>query len=281
MLNTPAFARHPPLKWPVAHLRRLGGLISEALFPGNCCHCGVLFKIPAIRRSPGDHDCTDLVSACLCGSCREQLPLIDSPLCPQCGVPFETDQAVDHPCPQCTAHPFRFQAARAAGVYSDGWRAMIQHYKYQGRETMAIPLGRMLWRTLCRFWQPDRFDRIVPVPLHPRRRRQRGFDQAYQLVREWPVLARCSGIEPEHDWIDTASLKRERYTPPQTGLKKRERQANLRYAFRVTSKQRVAARRVLLVDDVLTTGATADACADALIRAGAADVTVLTLARTV
>lgn len=184
-------------------------------------------------------------------------------------------------CGQCSQHAFRFQAARAAGVYEGGLRSAIHHLKYQHRDQLAVPLGRLLWQTLVQHWEPDRFDRVVPVPLHPRRLRERGFNQAQALIRQWPMLAERTGLRLPPDWIDARVLKRQRATLPQTGLKKDQRATNLRQAFCVKKDRNVRDERILLVDDVMTTGTTAQTCTRTLLRAGAAEVRVITLARVV
>jgi ComF family protein len=221
------------------------------------------------------------MSAYLCQRCAGQFGEVRSPLCVQCGEPFVSPHGPDHLCGQCLEQPFHFQKARAAGLYQGALRAVIHHLKYQYRDNLAQPLGRLLWQTLRTHWEPAALDRIVPVPLHPRRLRQRGFNQAYALIRQWPGLARQSGLAVGPDWIDPAVLRRHKITQPQTGLSKKERAANLRQAFQVTAPDRIQGQRILLVDDVFTTGATADACAQALLKAGAAEISVLTLARAV
>ncbi|MBI5062408.1 MAG: ComF family protein, partial [Desulfatitalea sp.] len=190
----------------------------------------------------------------------------------------------DHTCGQCQERPLRFRAARAAGLYEGGLRTAIQQLKYQGRDSLAKPLGRFLWQTLGNYWDPAQIDRVIPVPLHPRRLRQRGFNQAGVLVREWPRLARRQGYQVPSNWIDRRTLRRRRPTQPQTGLRREERVTNLRRAFQIDARGPGAGLKhlsVLLVDDVMTTGTTADACAQTLLAAGAAEVRVLTLARAV
>ncbi|MFZ1986328.1 MAG: ComF family protein, partial [Desulfatitalea sp.] len=220
----------------------------------------------------------------LCGACTEQFRAVRSPLCIQCGQPFESSHGPDHTCGQCAKRPFRFSAARAAGLYEGALRTAIHQLKYQGRDTLAKPLGRLLWQTLGRHWDPAQIDRVVPVPLHPRRLRQRGFNQACALVQEWPRLAERQAVKVAGDWIDPRMLRRLRPTPPQTGLPREQRVTNMTRAFEVDGRRGshpLQAQRVLLVDDVMTTGTTADACAQTLLAAGAAEVRVLTLARAV
>lgn len=172
-------------------------------------------------------------------------------------------------------------AARSAGHYEGPLRALIHHYKYLGHERLGEPLGRLLWEVLRREWEPENIDRVLPVPLHPRRMRQRGFNQAHTLIRRWPALARASGVRVAKHWVDARVLTRCRPTPPQTGLTKTQRADNLTRAFAVRIGTSVGGQRIVVVDDVLTTGATADACARVLMEQGAADVRVLTVARAV
>lgn len=146
---------------------------------------------------------------------------------------------------------------------------------------MAQPLGYLLWRILCDHEPPTRFDYVVPVPLHPRRLRWRGFNQAQLLIRQWPAIAAQENVVVDKEWIAPSLLKRNRHTTPQTGLNKSQRKANIRNAFHLGKGKDISGARVLLVDDVLTTGATANACALTLLKAGAQEVAVITLARAV
>jgi len=148
---------------------------------------------------------------------------------------------------------------------------LVHQLKYRGRTVLGAPLGRLLYAAFVRWFSHDPPDLIIPVPLHARRLRQRGFNQAYQLVRGWPSRER-SGIARE-------VLVRRRPTPPQTGLGRRDRRKNIRGAFTVADGKRIDGKRILLIDDVMTTGATLNECAGVLRSAGAARVDCLTLAR--
>ena len=135
-------------------------------------------------------------------------------------------------------------------------------------------MGDILLAAFLRFWDSGDIDLILPVPLHPKRFRQRGFNQAYRLLSNWKheysALAATTGL-----------LVKLRATAPQTGLGKVQRRRNIRNAFGVRQPEAIRSRRVLLIDDVYTTGATADECARVLLKCGAARVDVLTLARAV
>ncbi len=202
-------------------------------------------------------------------------------MCTRCGRPFDSPQGVDHICGTCQQNLFDFSKARSAGVYSHALKELVCLYKYRFRDDLATPLSRILWQTLRLHWDPEEIDCIIPVPLHSRRLRERGFNQSQLLIRQWPGLAREQGIQLNNDKLLFKALARCRYTASQTGLDRNQRAANLRHAFILTDPAAVQGRRVLLVDDVLTSGATANACARMLNRAQAASVNVLTLARAI
>lgn len=212
----------------------------------------------------------------LCVPCLAHTPEIRSPLCPICGVPFATATDRDHPCARCLARRPRFDQARActvyggsAGVASPVARALHQ-FKYSHDVTLAPVLGSLLAQR-CPLPLPH--DIVVPVPLHISRLRWRGFNQALFLAK--PLAARA-GIR-----LDPFALRRARATVSQVGLDESSRRRNLNGAFTVADVGAVRDRRILLVDDVYTTGATADECAHVLRRAGARQVDVLVLARVV
>jgi len=173
-------------------------------------------------------------------------------------------------CGYCRRGAFQFERARSFGYYEGALREILQHYKYRGLRPLARPLGQRLAQTLERL-QGGTWDLVLPVPLHRNRERQRGFNQAGLLAEQ---VGKLFGIR-----MGGKDCVRVRDTPPQAGLRAAERRKNVKGAFAVPQPERVRGLRVLLVDDVLTTGATADACARALLEAGAKGVAVLTLAR--
>jgi ComF family protein len=156
---------------------------------------------------------------------------------------------------------------------------VVHLLKYRGKIQLARPLGRCLFAEFMRHWGTQAVDIIVPVPLHTRRLRRRGFNQAYLLVREWRQLAATLGGDQPAVQIDPHVLARNRRTAPQSGLGRQERRANLRKTMTIAAAQPVRGKHVLVVDDVYTTGATADECARTLLAGGAQRVDILTLAR--
>lgn len=194
----------------------------------------------------------------LCPACREKLPTASPPRCRRCWR-----LSADDVCSDCVASPL--DGARAPFVLAGGARTLVHQLKYRSLHALAEPMGELLATDLTE--HPLPIDLLVPVPLHPRRRRQRGFNQSELLVR---VVAGRLGIE-----LNVRSLRRQRNTRPQVQADdRRRREENVRGAFRCGDG--VAGRQVLLIDDVLTTGATLRECAAALKAAGAASVWALT-----
>ncbi|MCC6537464.1 MAG: ComF family protein [Bryobacterales bacterium] len=195
--------------------------------------------------------------------------------CAACRTPFLTPHPLDAQtglCLMCGQGLCAYEGAYSYGFYEGALRRLIHLYKFDRVETLARPLGRYLARALPR--DGEAFDVLVPMPLHWRRRWARGFNQSALLARE---AARHLGLP-----VAEGALRRIRHAPPQSGLTSAARRRNVSGLFTVppSASAEVRGRRVLLVDDVLTTGATARAAASALKRGGgAAQVSVLTLAR--
>lgn len=200
----------------------------------------------------------------------ERIRFIDGPVCDRCGVPFEHDQGPRALCPNCLAHPARF-SARAACLYDEHSRDLVLKLKHADRTDLAPLLARWVSRAAAVLLEDA--DALCPVPLHPRRLLARRYNQAADIARH---LSGLNGVPYRPDL-----LKRIRSTPTQGGRSARGRRENVRRAFAVPPGQQawLAGRRVLLVDDVLTTGATAEACARALLEAGARAVDLAVVAR--
>ncbi len=205
----------------------------------------------------------------ICPSCMAGMRLIHSPLCPFCGIPFSSSVSSDHLCGDCMKHKRRFSLARSAGTYEGTLLDAIHLLKYRGKTALAHPLASLLTDTI----DGQEYDIITPVPLHRKRLQERGFNQSLLLARS---VAKKHKIP-----IDYLSLRRVRATTPQINLSGNERKANVRGAFEVRKGVPFSKKRVLLIDDVYTTGATVSECSKALKKAGANEVGVLTLARVV
>ena len=219
----------------------------------------------------------------LCSACLMDFQPAQSPLCSRCGAVFDAFEGEDHLCEHCIRVPRHFHQARAAGIYEGALKRMIQDFKFHGKIHLARPFGLLMLHAFYGMYEieaPTVPDTVVPVPLHDRRRRTRGFNQAFLLANHLIDLNR-QHPGPEYPALeaDRDILLRCRWTNSQTGLNKDRRKTNIADAFRVNAPEKAAGKHILLVDDVYTTGATVDECARVLIRAGAARVDVLTLAR--
>ncbi len=238
-------------------LRRAGQRLLDAILPPLCLGCGEIVA----------------TSGALCPDCWQRFSFIAPPQCHCCGVPFARDMNAGALCVDCLTQPPRFRQARAALIYDDRSRRLVLPLKHGDRTDMARGCGAWMARAGAELVVAA--DLVAPVPLHWRRLFTRRYNQAVLLAR---TVARDGKVRLAPDL-----LQRARWTGSQAGLKARERRRNVRHAFEVHPRWRATlkGRTVLLVDDVLTTGATVEACAWALQRAGAAHVDVLTLARVV
>src|SRR5947207_13278384 len=209
----------------------------------------------------------------LCAPCWSKLSLIAPPYCERLGIPFAYDPGPGVLSMQAITDPPAYHRARAAVRYDDVARTLVHALKYGDRLDLAPTMGRWMARA-GRELLADA-DALIPVPLHWRRLWARRFNQSALLAH---IIANASGRMVSH-----RALKRVKATPQQVGLDKSERSQNVQGAFRVPAAGRaeVTGRRLLIIDDVLTSGATVDACARALLRAGATSVDVLVFARVV
>lgn len=218
--------------------------------------------------------CRDVVTdKGVCPRCWSKLSFIAPPYCPRLGIPFVYDPGPGILSMQAIAHPPAYQRARAAVRFDETARALVHAFKYNDRLDLAPMIGD--WMARAGRELLDGADALVPVPLHWRRLWTRRFNQSAALAER---IAQGSGVAVAHH-----ALKRVKATAQQVGLSRNDRASNVQGAFRVPpdAKADVAERRLVLVDDVLTSGATCDACARALLRGGAAQVDVLTFARVV
>jgi ComF family protein len=238
--------------------------LLDLLFPPFCPVCRR--ALGEARRDP------------LCGSCWGRLERIAAPYCRVCGLPFGRFASADadgtpqqtHLCSRCRRRLPPFAYARSATRYGEVAREALHAFKFGGRRALAAPLADLLAELRASLPVPVP-DLVVPVPLHPRRMRERGFNQSLLLARR---LGRAWNV-PVHANV----LARTIHTQPQTALSGEARRINVRAAFALRRPEAVAGRHVVLVDDVFTTGSTVTACVLCLKQGGASMVGVLTVAR--
>lgn len=249
-------------------LKMVAGRALDFLFPPHCTLCETLLLASE-------------TATAICTRCEQSLPRITSPKCPRCGAPFDeidpgTPAQSDHTCGECLSKPPPFGRAFAPLYYEGGVREAVLALKYSRRLDRARGLVGLMLEGFAELYPEGtpRPDFIVPVPLHPRRLRERHFNQA-------AVLARHLSKRTHTPW-KAGLLKRTRMTPSQRGLSRKERAANVRGAFSAPAPHQSGGRHLLLLDDVFTTGATIRECARTLLKEGKATrVDVLCVARAV
>jgi ComF family protein len=256
-----------------------GEMEATRVAAGRWARLGAVLR--ATLRVAADVALPQLCAACrepvhgpgLCPACWGKLSFIAPPYCERLGIPFPFDGGPGLLSMEAIADPPAYDRARAAVRYDDIAKKLVHSLKYGDRLDLAPMMGR--WMATAGRNLVAEADAIVPVPLHWRRQWARRFNQAALLSE---VISDATSVPVAH-----GALKRVKATPQQVGLKQTERALNVQGAFRVlpAHKGAVAGRRLILVDDVITTGATVDACARALLRAGAAQVDVLAFARVV
>lgn len=238
-------------RWP-----EIASRVADWFYPRVCPGCG------GICDRPGRH---------LCWQCRSRIELYESSLCSVCGRYAEGGVGHAFVCDVCRSAPPGFDRARAAGHFAGVLREQIHLFKYGHALWLAQDLADILQGCLRAHFEACEVDLVVPVPLYPVRQRERSYNQAAVLARELAgrIGRRC----------EAAALARVRHTETQTALDAPRRRENMRGAFAAIRPEMVRHRRVLLVDDVMTTGATLNECARVLKRSGAYKVWAVTLAR--
>jgi ComF family protein len=226
--------------------RSLWNNFIDVLFPPHCGGC----------RAGG---------SLWCDSCQSKLAFIREPLCAKCGEPNTSSRL----CSKCRQHPLKIEFIRAVVIFQGTIRDAIHRFKYERLSSLAGPFGDLL----AQYWIDNNLqaDWLVPVPLHSARQRDRGYNQSALLARRLSDRTQTPTIGQ--------ALKRIRITAVQMELDAAERRKNVAGAFECVDR-RIKDKRVCIIDDVCTTGATLDACAEAVYQAGAASVFALTLART-
>ncbi len=244
----------PSLRKRISSFAKLAELI---FFPSFCELCSSLLEYPGER--------------IICRSCWESMISLPSSYCVCCGR-FFAGGVEPHLCQECVQKRPPFFSHRSFGRYTGRLKDAILLFKYRHFQALGRDFARLMYRTLGKeesiWWEADV---IIPVPLHKKRKKERGFNQAQSIAEE---LARLKSIEMEE-----GVLIKVKNVPPQTLLEIEEREKNISGAFRVVREEKIKGKTVLLVDDVYTTGSTVRECSLALRKAGAKEVRALTLAQ--
>jgi len=238
--------------------------LIDLIYPPRCPICQAFLQ--------EENTLQDEQNLPFCRVCLDEFTQIKSPICPLCGRPFTDGVEQDHVCEDCIRKRPFYDTARAPYLYDGALMKAIHELKYGQKSYLADSLGFLL-ASFAQTWIDEmKGPLIMPVPLHPRRLRARGFNQSL-------LLARCVAMKTGAE-LDFLSLRRTKFTKPQTELNSEERKRNVRKAFEVVNLEPVKGRTIVLVDDVATTGSTLNECAKALKKAGADSVLCLVLART-
>ncbi len=226
--------------------------IVDLVYPPKCLVCG------------------DMQASYLCAECEAKINMLDGTACPKCALP----RLESLRCPKCAEQEFSFDSAMSVGIYEDVLKDAVHQMKYSGHRVMAPVLARLMLQALRgKHWVTGRCGCIVAVPMHPAKERQRGFNQSELIAKE---VGRVLALP-----VLTGVLVRSKSGVAQVGLSLERRMENVIGAFSVKRRDAVDGRNVMLIDDVLTTGSTAESAAFALREAGAKEVHVVTVARSV
>ena len=237
-------------------LKKIKETVLELVYPTKCPFCGEI--VSAGKKKTAAHNG-------ICKECREKYPYISEPRCMCCGKPL-TDPVKEY-CYDCSRQKHFFVDGRSLWVHKDAVENAVYAMKYQNRRIYGQTFGKELAEQFSSYLWKRKITRIVPVPLHLRRKRKRGFNQAEIIAK---VLAENTGIS-----MDAGAIKRTRATSPQKELGDKGRKRNIRGAF--TAQKSVKGENIVLIDDIYTTGSTLDEAARVLKKAGAENVYFLTV----
>ncbi len=254
-------------------IQKIFVFIFDLFFPLKCLKCQKI-----ICRHDQDF-ATNLFGKYFCPDCIPlKYELFESPFCKKCGKKFNHDYTINHHCEDCLNASNHIGKVRAGARYSGIVKESIHVFKYQKKLALAEPLGEIIFSGFMNYFKSFEFDVIMPIPLHVSKLKQRGFNQAFLVVKNFKKMLKKNNIIPQLK-IDLYSFQRVRKTEPQTNYSFQQRKENVKDAFKVVKPENIKNKKILLVDDVYTTGATCSEAAQKLLEAGALSVDVLVIAR--
>lgn len=241
-------------------VRSIARSLADFCFPRRCVLCNALL----------DRELIDAGGE-TCGSCTGSLKALPEHHCTRCAYPFETEGIGSHLCQECLTSDPPFDRAGSVWCYEEPVQSAILNFKFHGRTYLRSFFSKAMTRRLRERWEGGRWDLIIPVPLHGSKLRKRGYNQALLIALD---VARASRVP-----VSRSVLRKIRRTSAQSVLSRDERRTNVVSAFEVAEARAIHGKRVLLIDDVMTTGSTLRECAKTLKESGAERVDCLTLAR--
>jgi ComF family protein len=230
--------------------------IIDALFPPLCPGCGQRVK----------------ANSFFCNECHRSLLFIEPPICQVCGRSFSSKNNLSHICGECLKNPPSFKAARSVFIYNEPIKKAISNFKFKGHTNLGGELAKLMFFHLNGFLEEIMPQILIPIPLHIKRLRERGYNQCVLLAKK---MAKSLKIPCE-----SRLLRKIKSTSSQVGLCYTERKKNVKGSFFVSNPTLIQGKRILLIDDIFTTGSTVNECAKVLLKAKANGVWVVTLAIT-
>ncbi|MCD4742872.1 MAG: ComF family protein [Desulfobacteraceae bacterium] len=267
-------------------IQTIFGSIFDLLFPLKCMQCQKLIAKTNQKNSadyPVDYKADknfseNLFKNYFCPECIAQsYEPFKPPFCKRCGKKFQHNFTQNHFCEDCLKGSNVIRKVRAGARYTGIVKESIHFFKYQKKLALARPLEKIIFKGLIEYFKPPEIDVIIPVPLHASKLRQRGFNQSFLVVKNFKKMLEKNNIFSQLE-IDLDSLKRVKKTGSQTNFSPEQRKENVKNAFKVVKSERIKDKKILLVDDVYTTGATSMEAAAELLNSGALSVDVLVIA---
>ena len=259
--------------YPFLLIKKSIKAFEQLIYPLKCLKCGAYIDPKLVEPYT--------METCFCDICmKDGFYPIETPYCIKCGLKFHQNFSENHVCEICIKTPLQVEKVRAVAEYKGIIKDAIPLFKYSSKLAAAKVFELLLFQAFLKHYKKKSVDLIIPIPLYKTKLRERGFNQAFLMVRNFIKLYE-QHFEQNPLWeIDTSSLIRIKKTEPQTGFDIEQRKNNLKKAFKVVDKNSIKTKNIVLIDDVLTTGATCNEAALELLKNGAGRVDALVLART-
>ena len=259
--------------YPFSFIKKIIQSFEQLLYPLKCLKCGTYIDPKFVK--------SQTLEICFCDVCmKDGFYPVDAPYCIKCGCQLHHGSRENRVCEACIKTPLKLNKVRAAAEYKGIIKDAVPLFKYSSKLVVAKVFELLLFQAFLRHFNKYPIDVMIPMPLHKTKLRERGFNQAFLMIRNFEKLYQHRFKQNPLWEIDTSSLVRIKKTKPQTGFDTEQRKRNLKQAFNVADKKRIKNKNILLIDDVFTTGATCNEAALELLKNGADKVDALVLART-